>query len=510
MSDWNAGYVADIGYTFGYYSVLNPLRLRLAFLSAGLVFPEVGTACELGFGQGVSVNIHAAASAVHWFGTDFNPSHTGFARELAAASGADLQLFDQEFAEFCRRDDLPFFDFIGLHGIWSWISDETRMVIADFVRRKLKVGGVLFVSYNTLPGLAAMVPVQHLLKRYHQVMGSTGGGLIPGINASVDFAEQLFALHPRFLSANPQVAERFDVVKKHDRKYLAHEYFNSNWKCLHFAEMAELLAGTKLNYACPAHYQDSIDALNLTEEQQVLLNALPERMFRETVRDFCTNRQFRHDYWVKGERRLSALEQMEMLRAERVVLLSQREDVPLTASGALGEAFLQEQIYAPILDALADLRVRTIGEIEARVATSQITIFQLVQSVMVLIGEGYLAAAQDDAAISRARPRTDKLNAFLCKKALTSNDLMQLASPVTGGGVTVGRCQQLFLQALARGKGSPQGAEFAWQVLSTQGYKLAKNGVPLETEAENRAELIAEARTFAEKQLPVLKALGVV
>jgi hypothetical protein len=42
MSDWTAGYVADVGYTFGYYTELNPLRLRLAFLNAGLAFPEVG------------------------------------------------------------------------------------------------------------------------------------------------------------------------------------------------------------------------------------------------------------------------------------------------------------------------------------------------------------------------------------------------------------------------------------------------------------------------------------
>ena len=31
MSDWTAGYVADIGYTYGYYTELNPLRVKLAF-----------------------------------------------------------------------------------------------------------------------------------------------------------------------------------------------------------------------------------------------------------------------------------------------------------------------------------------------------------------------------------------------------------------------------------------------------------------------------------------------
>ena len=63
MTGWSEGYVADIGYTYGYYTELNPLRTQLAMLNAGVAVPEIKTACELGFGQGVSVNVHAAASA---------------------------------------------------------------------------------------------------------------------------------------------------------------------------------------------------------------------------------------------------------------------------------------------------------------------------------------------------------------------------------------------------------------------------------------------------------------
>ena len=74
MSDWTAGYTAEIDYTHGYYGELNPQRLQFAFAYNGLAFPKIGTACELGFGQGMSVNLHAAASVVKWWGTDFNPS----------------------------------------------------------------------------------------------------------------------------------------------------------------------------------------------------------------------------------------------------------------------------------------------------------------------------------------------------------------------------------------------------------------------------------------------------
>ena len=79
MSDWTAGYMADIAYTYGYYAEVNPLRARLALLQSGIALPQNGTCCELGFGQGVSINIHAAAGAGNWWGTDFNPSQAGFA-----------------------------------------------------------------------------------------------------------------------------------------------------------------------------------------------------------------------------------------------------------------------------------------------------------------------------------------------------------------------------------------------------------------------------------------------
>ena len=108
------------------------------FCSVGLAFPEVRTACELGFGQGLSTNIHAAASLVEWHGTDFNPAEAAFAQETAVASGSNAKLYYQAFADFCNRSNLPDFDFIGLHGIWSWINDQNRSIIVDFVKRKLR------------------------------------------------------------------------------------------------------------------------------------------------------------------------------------------------------------------------------------------------------------------------------------------------------------------------------------------------------------------------------------
>ena len=508
MTDWTAGYVADIGYTYGYYTELNPLRLRLAFLNAGLDFPETGHACELGFGQGMSVNLHAAASATHWSATDFNPSQAGFARKLAEVSGSGAQLFDAAFDEFCQRSDLPDFDYIGLHGIWSWISDGNRAVIVDFIRRKLKVGGVLYISYNTQPGWAAMTPMRDLLTEHAEVMGVPGQGIVPRIDGALAFAEKLLATNPIYARANPQVPERLKKIKEQNRNYLAHEYFNRDWLPMSFARMAEWLAPTKLSYACSAHYLDHIDALNLTAEQQALLRGIPDAMFRETVRDFCVNQQFRRDYWVKGARRLNSVAQTEALRAQRVVLVQPRADVSLKANASLGEATMQETVYGPILDVLADHQPKTLGEVEQALKDRDIKFAQLMQAAMVLTGTGALLAAQDEATIAQTKPRTARLNAHLCDQARGSTDIGYLASPVTGGGVAVGRFSQLFLLARSQGKLQPdEWAAFAWSIVAAQGQRLLKDGKALESEADNLAELTAQANTFAGKQLPILQAL---
>lgn len=511
MTDWTSGYVADIDYIFGYYTELNPLRSRLALLTSALVSPDNGVHCELGFGQGMSANIHAAASASTWYGTDFNPAQAGFAQSLAKVSGASAHLYDQSFADFCTRTDLPEFDSIGLHGIWSWISDQNRQVIVDFVRRKLKVGGVLYISYNTQPGWAAFAPMRHLMTEHAAVMGADGVGTVKRVEGALEFAEKLLATNPSYLKNNPLVAGRLKAVKGQNRNYLAHEYFNKDWQPMHFATMAQWLAPAKINYAGSANYLDHVDPVNLTTEQQTLLKEIPDPLFRQTARDFMVNQQFRKDYWVKGARKLSALEQSEALRAHCLILVSPRADVALKVTGSLGEADLQDAIYSPILDALADHKPKSLGQLELAVKDKNVGRQQLLQAVTILAGAGHLEAVQDEATITKARKYTDKLNAHLLNRARGNGDIDYLASPVTGGGVMVGRVQQLFLLALSQGKKQPaQLAKTAWTIFAEQQQRVVKDGKPLQTPEENLAELTAQAQTFADKRLPILKALQIV
>lgn len=510
MSDWTAGYVADVGYTYGCYHELNPMRIKLAFLNAGLHFPEVGAACELGFGQGVSVNMHAAASVTEWYGTDFNPAQAGFAQELAAASGSGAQLFDDAFAEFCARTDMPEFDFIGLHGIWSWISEENRAVIVNFVRRKLKLGGVLYISYNTQPGWAATIPLRTLMREHAEVMGCASDGTVKRIDSALEFATRLLKVEPIYARANPQVAERLRQLQPQSRNYLAHEYFNRDWNPMAFSDLARCLSDAKLNYACSAHYFDHVDILNLTGEQQMFLGEIADPVFRETVRDFMVNQQFRRDYWVRGARRLNGIEQQIKLRAQRVMLITHRSDISLKVKAAFGEAELSGDVYTPLLDLLAQHQIMTLGEIEKKFAPQNIGLGKLLQAVIVMMGAGHMAVAQDESTVQKVKKNTDRLNRYMLSKAYGSGDIAYLASPVTGGGVAVGRFHQLFIEAIRSGMSKPdEWASYVWQVISSQGQLIQKEGKTLSTAEENLNELTRQANEFGQKRLPILKSLQI-
>ncbi len=193
MTVWSDGYVLDIQYTSGFYRELAPGHLEFVALLSGVVPPHRGegaTYCELGCGQGFGLNLLAAANpAMQFWGFDFNPAQITNANRLAREAGLQNVTFrDLSFMEALKlpKDALPSFDFIVLHGIYSWISDENRQAIVSFIEQRLKPGGLVYVSYNCMPGWAQVAPLQRLL-REHAMRNPDRSDL--QVDAAVAFAE---------------------------------------------------------------------------------------------------------------------------------------------------------------------------------------------------------------------------------------------------------------------------------------------------------------------------------
>jgi len=504
-------HVTELEYPDVYHRELCPGLLRLACLSAGISPPSMKSLryLGLGFGQGLSINIHAAAVDGEFWGTDFNPTQVAHAREMADAAGSGAKLFEDSFAEFAARPNLPEFDIIGLHGIWTWISDENSRVVVEFLRRKLRVGGIVYISYNCLPGWAPSLPLRHLIK-LHADFAAEASGTLAKLDGAVTFAQQVIDSGALFFRGNPVVADRLKRLSALNRNYLAHEFLTQDWRVMPFSDVARWLADAKLNFVASAHLLDHVETVNLSEDGLKLLSGISHPLLRQSVRDYLVNQEFRRDIFGKGFRRLSNFEQAEALRQQAFVLVIHANDVPMKVTGSLGEAILHEQVYRPIVEGLAenDYAPKTLEQLAVRPELRSVPFPQLAVAMLVLTGGGYAHPAQEPS--SQARTRCAAMNRYLCERARNSANVAYLASPVCALGVQIGQFQQLFLLAAHHGRRTPgDQASFVWELLSSHGHRLTKDGKALDTLEQNLDELLNLATEFVDKRLPILKGLGV-
>ena len=215
-TDWTSGYVTELEYTYGYYRELCPglaasrlpeRRHRAAFDEALATTLNSGSGreCRSTFTPPRLMANSGALTLIQprWRMLGRSP------RPLAPARSCLRILLPS-----LRPADLPEFDIIGLHGIWTWISDENSRVIVDLIRRKLRAGGIVYISYNCLPGWAPAVPLRHLMK-LHADFAAEASGLRAKLDGAMAFAQQVINSGALFFRGNPAVAERLKRMSEH-------------------------------------------------------------------------------------------------------------------------------------------------------------------------------------------------------------------------------------------------------------------------------------------------------
>ncbi|MBM3346634.1 MAG: methyltransferase domain-containing protein, partial [Betaproteobacteria bacterium] len=493
MSDWSQGYAAALPYTYGFHRELAPTLLRTALLAQGVQHDAAAQGyrfCELGCGRGLDCNILAAANPESGFwGADFNPAHIADARELARAAGSgNVHFLEADFEGFGRQD-LPDFDFIVLHGVYTWVSPENRQVIGHFIAEHLRPGGVVYLSYNALPGWAQLQPLGRLI---HELVDAGTGPIDARVAGAIRLAGQLRNADAHYFRANPQVGPLLDDVARRSDAYIVHEYCNRDWTPLFHADVARAMAAAKLEFAASADLRDQVESLDLTPEQSALLRGAATSSQREMLRDFLVQRRLRRDVYVKGARALSHAAAQSAWAGLRLALVVPRNAVTEAVAGDAGSLPLASEIHVPILDRLArgSATVAALCAADARIAVLDTAALR--EAILLLIGAGFVEPClpvDGDAARALA---TRRLNRAILERARWSGEIRHLASPVTGSGVAVARHDQLFLLAGLERHADATG--FVAAALAAQGVQLVRDGRALGAEAEIRDELGARHR----------------
>ena len=159
---------------------------------------------------------------------DLMSEHIAYGRRLVErADVANLTLHEMNFAGAASLE-LPRFQYIVAHGVYSWIDLQAREDLRQFIDRHLAPDGLVYLSYNAMPGWAADLPFQHLISALAQV---APGDSIAKFAAAEAALRRFSAVGARALKASPMFTH---IVSKQRRRlparYFAHEYLAPAWR----------------------------------------------------------------------------------------------------------------------------------------------------------------------------------------------------------------------------------------------------------------------------------------
>lgn len=509
MADWGSGYVTDRAYVHDFCRTQTPTMLALAALSGGAqplgLAGEALAYCDLGCGQGYTANLIAAANpAAQVLGVDFNPSHVANARALAKAAGlSNVDFREASFEDIAADPTTPPFDIMAMHGVFSWISAQNRRALVALIAQRLKPGGLLYVSYDCMPGWAGVAPLRRIMAR--RFAPRPGMASPAALERAIAYSDSLRAADSRFHRLFPNVEAQMERLKKTPRAYLAHELLTRDWEAFSFGQVADELAEAKLVYVGSAYLTDAVDRVNFTEAQQAFLASLDDPILREETRDMLLGRQFRRDVFAKGVGTTSQARLRSGWLDTRFAVTNPEGDFDMTFETAVGKLQLRTDVHGPLVDVLRQGPV-TLREALERLPQPAPSWESITDVIKVLVGRGDLQPALPAGGDAARAPSVRAFNGALLARAMDSSEFAFLASPVTGGGVAVDRLTQLYLFARLRGLADP--AEM-----------LAKLALGAATPGGGEAPPTAEAaHDFAKQQttrietsvVPMLKKLGIV
>jgi SAM-dependent methyltransferase len=514
MAEWSGGYVTDVEYSVDFRREQSPCYLDLACLLNGITPPDSSDQiryCDLGCGSGFAVSLLAAANpSIECWGIDFNPAHIAIGRRLQADTGLDnLHLRESAFSDLVKpSSDMPQFDYVVLHGVYTWIGASEREAIVEFLRSHVKPGGVVYNAYNTLPGWAAEQPLQRVLSTYSRFARERSDR---AVEKAIGFAKRLRDAGAEPLNL-PPVFEKLDGLIAADRqRYLAHEYLNADWNPRYHEDVARELAQAKLEYVGSAQLEENFAQLMLTPEQRELCAELGDPAVAETLKDFFTRRGFRKDVYVRGKRRIPPPELNEILRAIKLNLIPLPDEVRYEFKTPSGKAQFDEKVYRPVFETLSH-GPATVGELVdlPPLRGSNATPVELVAS---LVGT-YQALWQLREADEASRRRATRFNAVVTQQALSeARKVFPVAAPTLGTSLQLNQGQAfVYAQIIA-------GTELSTEAVATAiSAEFARRGAHLKTgegqqvstPEETLAILRREVEPVLSQSLPRWRRLGVV
>ncbi|HEX2580917.1 MAG TPA: class I SAM-dependent methyltransferase [Dongiaceae bacterium] len=502
---WNKGYITDIPYIEAFFSYMSPTILNFAAACMGGVGRDLSgdfTYLELGCGFGLSTTTYAGCFPKgQFYAVDFNPAHIDHAVRQASRLGIDNVHFLERSFEQVLDEPLPDFDYIVLHGIWSWVNADMRNAICRIIEKKLKPGGLVYISYNCLPGWAPEAPLRKWLYEFGTALGSDS---LSGIKEGLRTLQQAKTVKDGYFRNNldPVLAS----FEKKEPRYLAGEYMNEEWHLDYSVDVADAMASAKLSFVGSATLAENFQELILSKEGMDFVRDLNNTRLRQLAEDFLAMRRFRRDVFVRGnlpQRHRSLIRNIRDLPVGSFILA---KNLPDSVQMPRGTVKLEGPGLDIIRDALKD-GPRPIGDI-LDFAPQEAKAPDLLRMLIILLSGGKLlpfASSYRSPPIPaeiRKASWPSPINRAIAQSVLADNRRGALVSPVIGNGYEID-------PSLAALVGVLDGSENGEGNLAARVKKsLDSHGIIMKTqgaEQEGMAQVVEQHRT---QTLPSLAQLG--
>lgn len=514
MNVWSHGYNTEVPYTFGYYRETDPAWLDFAALITGCWPPQPTPGrplryADFGCGQGFGLCLTAALHPeMEFVGIDFNPAHIAHAQNLARrAALANVRFIEGDFIELGRHwpEELGQFDYVVLHGIWSWIAKPVRDGAAAAIKRCTTPGGLVYNSYNAQPGWHSGSILRELLMAVSQAEADQSQ--LEGLRRAVAMAKRLNEVGAMVFKVYPALGQRLQTIEKHDLRYVANEYINEAHTIFWGHEVVTEMKAAKLALIASATLPENFLPGLLPPAQAEAVNGISQPGLRNLLIDLMINQAFRRDLFQRGVVQATRFPQLERLLAIRLIgLRAEKRDTKFALS--FGEVSGREEMYGPLFE-LVDAGPLSLGELQTRHPLKP-NASQLVQAIAVSAWDNRIAFAQPTASQDRA---ARAFNAAVLQAQRDGRFYNWLAAPAACQGIPVPTVQALTLAAILL-DGAPAHDRARIVASVTQDaqrleLKFEKDGQALAGEAR-RAEIEREVGEVLDKQLSVWAHLGIV
>ena len=315
-----------------YYS--SPTHLRAAAHLYGVETIPVESARVLELGCAAGGNLLPFALAypnAKAVGVDLSSAQIEQGRKIVSELGVgNLDLRAMSLTDIGK--DFGEFDYIIVHGVFSWVPPEVRQAILRICRENLSPLGIAYISYNTYPGWKAGDIVRDAMLLHSHGAGSDEEKLASAKAMLTLLSDGLAATNPLAPSLRGAVAQ----LRKQSDYYIAHEHletFNAPCYFLEFADMAQQAGLAYVGDAEPHSELGASYGQNVQLNHSLIAMGQP-KVLRQQYLDFAVGRNFRKSLLVHQERESQiavspALERLRELRwAEHFIPSDKPTDAP--------------------------------------------------------------------------------------------------------------------------------------------------------------------------------------